>query len=341
MTNDKFRILCIDGGGIRGIIPAIWLAKLEEDLHDKGVNLVDAFDLICGTSTGSILAAAVACGVPMSQVVNLFEDDGPKIFKTPYLGIMKNARNLLRAKYNGKALTEALEGALGNKQMEDAKTNLCITAYDIENRRSTLIRSYDQNTKDVEIWEACKASSAAPTYFPPHYMKINGARRILIDGGVIANNPSSLAVAEAISISRKVSLRAFGSDITLISMGTGNSTRDLCGRKHGPQGAIGWAKPILDVMFDGSSSISDHIARQILDPRYYVRMQLELLQNSGSDDLDKINDNNIEKLRGAASAYMSTNPVGSENYHKIVRLIAPVVEKPRKATPRADLPTPT
>jgi predicted acylesterase/phospholipase RssA len=331
-----FRILSIDGGGIRGLIPAIWLAQLEDDLREEGVSLSSCFDLICGTSTGSIIAASIATGISMHQIISIFDDDGPRIFKRTKPILPRFIKHMHQAKYDPSGLRAALQKELVNSQMHDASTNLCITTYDIENRKTLLIRSYDKSTKDVHIWEACLASSAAPTYFPPARIQIGKSRHILIDGGVVANNPSSLAIAEAIAIKRKKSLTD-DLDIQLISMGTGSSTRNLAPRGRGPKGWYDWAEPILDVMFDGSSSIADHISRQILEPRKYVRLQFEMIQGSGSDDLDNVADYNLESLKAAARSYMDN--AGGDSYRAAFDLLSKKRTQPKSAPP-TEMPAP-
>jgi uncharacterized protein len=329
-----FRILTIDGGGIRGIIPAIWLDQFEGELNEKGKSLRTCFDLICGTSTGSILAAAICSGISMSEIISLFEEKGPRIFQGGPKGI--SIFNSKRAKYNSYSLSKALSDKLENRQVHDAYPDICIPAYDIENRRSVLFRSYDRPTRDVALWQACLASSAAPTFFPPVDLKIGKARHIFVDGGVVANNPCAVAIAEAIGI-RKLQSLTPDLDVSIISLGTGGSTRNLASRGKRPAGWFDWAPSILDVMFDGSSLISDHICKQILDDKNYVRMQFELIKDSGSDDLDNATTDNIECLKAAASNYM--NHAGSKSFQQALNMMEKNWVKPESARPRI-MPTP-
>lgn len=331
-----FRILTIDGGGIRGLIPAIWLAQFEDDLREHGSSLQSSFDLICGTSTGSILAAAIANGISMHQVVSLFEDDGPKIFKTRRSIFTKFMINTKYARYASEALELALKSELGNKQMHDAVPDLCITGYDIENRRTILFRSYDRSTRDVHIWEACLASSSAPTYFPPAMISIGKSKHIVVDGGVVANNPSALAIAESVAIKRRKSLSP-DLDLSIVSLGTGSSTRNLAPKRKSPQGWYDWAGPILDVMFDGSSSISDHISKQILDPTKYVRLNFEMIRGSGSDDLDNVAPYNLEALKASARSYMNND--GEDSYGRALDMMLSSKAKPKPAAP-GNMPSP-
>lgn len=331
-----WRILTIDGGGIRGVVAATWLLLMEKDLEENGLKLSESFDLVCGTSTGSIIAAAVAMGIDMKSVVSLFKSAGPKIFANP----RSSFSNMIFPRYSGKALNEILIETLGNSQLEDSKTNLCIPTYDIVNRKTYLLRSYDKHTKDLEIWNACRASSSAPIYFPAHKVTINDVDRILIDGGVSANNPASLAIAESISINKKKSLKLMSDDIVLVSLGTGSSTRNLAAKGKQLKGIMSWALPILDVLFDGSSSVSDHIVSQILDQSRYARLQFDLNGGQGSDDMDDASPENINTLRAAAHTYVTLG-AGRPEYEKAMSLLIPSKgQEPKIGPARDDLPSP-
>lgn len=121
-------------------------------------------------------------------------------------------------------------------------------------------------------------------------------------------------------------------------MGTGSSTRNLAPQGKLPQGWYDWAGPILDVMFDGSSSISDHISKQILDPKRYFRLQFEMIRGSGSDDLDNARPHNIEALMAAASAYLDN--AGAATYRDIVNSLTRNQVPPQQAQP-SEMPDPS
>ncbi|MCA1652713.1 MAG: patatin-like phospholipase family protein [Sphingomicrobium sp.] len=317
-----FRILCIDGGGIRGLIPAIWLCKLEERLAKRNTSLSRSFNLICGTSTGSIVAAAVATNTDLKRVIDLFRAEGPKIFKRSW----KPGRGLLTSRYGAENLEAALKAVLGNTRLRDIPrhTHLCIPAYDIGNRRTFFFQSYDPDTSGNELWKACLASSSAPTYFPTQKFALaTGDERYLIDGGVSANNPSGIGLAEGIALLRKKSLKDSeeARDIQLISMGTGSSTRNLSRKVVGSKGGLYWMNAILDVMFDGSSDVSDYVAEQILDSKSYVRLQFDLNAGFGSDDLDDASPHNLQELQSAANDYVEDD--GKARFQEIVSLLMP------------------
>ena len=345
MNGKPFRILCIDGGGIRGIIPAVWLQKLEERLEERDTSLLECFDLICGTSTGSIVGAAVANKVDLKRVIDLFNDEGPAIFSRSRfkkaIGRLVPA-GLLSARYGSERLKQALEDVLGNARLRDIEphVHLCIPAYDIGNRRTFYFKSYSENTARNEIWKACLASSAAPTYFPAQRVTLaSGNKRYLIDGGVSANNPSGLGLAEGIAILKKKSLKDTEQDrdIQLISMGTGSSTRNLTKKLLGDKGAVFWASAILDVMFDGSSDLNDYMTKQILDNKSYVRLQFDLKSGLGSDDLDNASKHNLEELCTAAEHYIERGD-GEDRFEQIVAMLTKRTRGRRTAASRKDDP---
>ena len=341
MQKRPFRVLSIDGGGIRGIIPAVWLDKLEDRLEARGQTLAKSFDLICGTSTGSILAAAVACEVPMNQVIAMFRQRGPEIFRRPtYKHLLKKLfriSGVLSANYSHKPLESALREVLGNVRLNETKTRLCIPAYDIGHRRTFFFRSYDSDVNRNEIWKACLSSSSAPTYFPVYQVELeDDGERFLVDGGISANNPSGVGIAEAIAIQRKRSL-VDSEDvrpIQLISMGTGSSTRNLTPGLKGNKGSAAWASSILDVMFDGSADVSANIAEQVLDPNAYVRLQFELKPGLGNDDLDNASKENMKELQAAASNYLAKG--GKSSFDECLAMLIP--PKKRRLKPPNVIP---
>lgn len=323
-----FRILCIDGGGIRGIIPAMWLARIEAVLKKRNLTLAKSFDLVCGTSTGSILAAAVASEIPMASVIELFEQRGPAIFRMSrhkrLMGKILPLQSLITSKYSHEPLKEALQSVLSNRRLSEARTRLCIPAYDIGHRRAFYFRSYDELISRNEMWQACLSSSSAPTYFPVNKAKLaDGSIRYLVDGGVAANNPCGVGLAEGISLLNKRSLVQTEEvrPIQLVSLGTGSSTRNLTKMLNGNRGLLSWASSMIDVMFDGSADVSAYMAEQILAPDAYVRLQFSLNQGQGNDDLDNAHPANIEELRAAAEDHL--DKAGKKAFSEILSMLVP------------------
>ena len=199
------RILCIDGGGIRGTFPAAFLAEIEQHLDNP---VGSYFDLISGTSTGGIIAIALSLGHRASEIVNLYEQCGPEIFGddrgtllAAFSKPVRGIRRIFSNKYDSDALQHALREVLGDKRLGEARTRLVIPAwnpvaqsvYVYKTAHHTRLRT-DYRSRAID---AALATSAALTYFPRHVTQRHVG---LIDGGIWANNPSAIATVEAIAV---------------------------------------------------------------------------------------------------------------------------------------------
>jgi len=264
---NPLKILSIDGGGIRGLIPAVLLAEIEKK---TGTPVARLFDLIAGTSTGGILALLLATAHPdgapryrAAQIVEFYEREGPNIFKRSWLHRLLAVGNLKQEKYPDAGIERVLADYFGDSRLRDALTSLLIPSYEIERRfpfffRSTMARAradYDYPMRDV-----ARATSAAPTYFSP--IKLSAANTAesyaLIDGGVFANNPAACALVEAMTT------HPGAEGCVLVSLGTGTLTRSIRYADAKNWGIAKWAKPVLDVVFEGVSSTVDYQMRQLL-----------------------------------------------------------------------------
>ncbi len=198
------RILSIDGGGIRGTFPAAFLATLEDDL-DRPIH--EYFDLIVGTSTGGIIAIALAMGLPAKDILELYEKRGPEIFSQQHTGLRGWAERAFRSikwltwgpKYNADGLQSAINEVLGDRKIGDAKTRLMIPAWHQQKGEVYIFKTahHERLRTDYKDFarDAAMATAAAPTYF----QEFITARDVgLVDGGIWANNPTGIAVAEGI-----------------------------------------------------------------------------------------------------------------------------------------------
>lgn len=250
----SFKILSIDGGGIRGVFPAMLLANFETELKAKGVEewqVYQNFDLICGTSTGGIMAIALALGIPAIVIYEMYLDNAQLIFG--------NKRSFFHQIWNSAHNRDALEKLVrktfsnnnGNcdPRLVDCKTPVMIPIYDmIEGRPSVLKSKYHPAfVRDFHIpaYQAAMATSAAPTYFDPYssqYTDLNGIEKPFgskIDGGVWANNPTLNGIVEA--------QKAFGvklEDLSILSIGTGHQKFSDAGIKHN-KGVVNWCLSML------------------------------------------------------------------------------------------------
>jgi len=211
-----FRILSIDGGGIRGIYPAHVLRCIEERLQ---INLFDTFDMITGTSTGSIIAAGVATGVPAADIVAMYKEHGAGIFrKKRFLLPGKSVQPMFDSVYDAQYLENMLTEVFQDKRLGDIKKPLLLPSTDIGNGCVYVLKSgYSKEfTRDnaVQVKDAVLASCSAPTYFDPHRLN----EYLLADGGLWANNPALAAVIDA-----QKRLGVVQDDIQILTIGTGHS----------------------------------------------------------------------------------------------------------------------
>jgi hypothetical protein len=283
------RILAIDGGGIRGLIPALVLTELE---RRAGRRVFELFDLIAGTSTGGILACALCAPdpLPASELVKLYEEEGPEIFDRSLFQRIRSAEGLLDEKYDDAALDRALERFLQHKRLAETRPDLIVPSYD-----TALPGPYFFKTRkareapedDFPLSVVARATSAAPPYFEA----AEAGGRSLVDGGVFAANPAMCGLAEALN---EVAPR----DVVLLSLGTGERTHKRPFDEIKDWGLAAWARPILDVVFDGASDTVHYQLDRVLGPERYWRLQVEL--TLASDQLDDASEDNLAKLRGQA-----------------------------------------
>jgi patatin-like phospholipase/acyl hydrolase len=293
------RVLAIDGGGIRGLIPALVLTELE---LRTGRRSFEMFDLIAGTSTGGILACALCAPdpLPASDLVELYTGEGPKIFDRSLFQRIRSADGLLDEKYDDAALDRALERFLEHKRLAETRPDLIVPSYD-----TALPGPYFfKTTKAKETPEAddfplsivARATSAAPTYFEA----LEAGDKALVDGGVFATNPAMCALAEVLN-QENVRPR----DVVLLSLGCGQHTEKHSFDQIKDWGLVGWARPILDVVFDGVSDAVDYQLQRVLDPERYLRLQVEL--TLASDHLDDASEDNLAKLQGQAEELIASH----------------------------------
>jgi predicted acylesterase/phospholipase RssA len=324
------RILAIDGGGIRGIIPAMVLAEIERRTGQPTARL---FDLVAGTSTGGILALGLTVpkhsGGPLytaEDLLRMYEQEGRHIFSRSLLRRLFACDNLTWKKYSSDGIERVLLEYFGDSRLRDAVTDVLITSYEIERRfpfffKSTSARErldYDFPARDI-----ARATSAAPSYFEP--MKLltgtSAHHYTLVDGGVFANNPAACALVEA----RATHPEASG--YLVVSLGTGSLLRSLPVRIAKYWGAARWAKPLLDIVFDGVSSTVDYQLQQLLPdhpgqcPHYY-RFQTTL--DSHNNRLDNTSPDNITALKTLATNLIDCK---SKDIDELCEMLAKPKEK--------------
>jgi uncharacterized protein len=298
------KILSIDGGGIRGIIPAIVLAEIEKKTRKP---ISQLFHIMTGTSTGGILSLALSrpgegTREPVftaEDLIFLYQKNGNEIFSRSFMHRIASINGVVSEKYPEDGIEKVLDEYFGKTKISSALTDITVTSYDIERRVPFLFKrqlARSQKKHDFFMKDIARATSAAPTFFKPARIDTKDSMDYLplIDGGVFANNPSLVALTEARSVYQHTH------DFLLLSLGTGSVTRPYLYRKAKNWGLIGWARPILDVVFDGISDAIDQQIRVLLNPtrhspKMYYRIQTKLDKNRGS--MDDVTPDNIKILK--------------------------------------------
>jgi patatin-like phospholipase/acyl hydrolase len=311
-TKKPFRILCLDGGGIRGVISARILQEVEKQIQDNyQQTLAQYFDLIAGTSTGSLLAAGIAMGYTCQDLIELYQKNGMDIF--PYRSLASLSRWKLLLQYGMscpkfandgliKVLTELpmfqqegrhiLLKEVGKHEAESQPNPiLLILAYDAKYRNTTFFTNHHPGSAkrwfdNLPLWKICLASAAAPTYFPAVDLtntetgKLNTGEEISetwsfphVDGGVTANNPSLCAISQAITLGQRLE------DIQLLSIGTGQNKKPMEFQQVEGWGLIQWGLRIADVFMEGQAELQDGVCQRLMGGKSsnrYLRLQFDL-----------------------------------------------------------------
>lgn len=244
MEEPQFQILSLDGGGIKGLFSAAVLSAIEDDL---GINIIDHFDLITGTSTGGIIALGLAIGMRPREIVEFYLSKGPTIFPN---GFFVHWRHWLWSKFSPDPLKKALEGCFRDKRIADCKKRVVIPSYNLGEDDVYLFRTphAERLKRDwkVPLWKVALATSAAPTFFPCS-RHVDNLR--LIDGGVWANNPTMVGIVEAYG-----TLAIPLNTIRVFSVGTSDAVSHRR-RKLDGGGKLAWAtgNDAIDVIMRGQS----------------------------------------------------------------------------------------
>ncbi|MBW8465868.1 patatin-like phospholipase family protein [Acidovorax sp.] len=284
----KYRILCLDGGGLRGLITARLLARLNT--HPQVAGWLSTVDLFAGTSTGGILALGLACGKTPEEICTVYKERGGVIFDDSIWDNLRDLGKTVGADYSSKGLKAELKTVFGDLKLRDITRKVAIPTFDLDNEevaakrtwKPKIFHNFQGADSDGEqlVAHIAQYTSSAPTYFP----SADG----YIDGGVYANNPSIVALAQAISRRNQPAERAALDEVVMLSLGTGVSLTYIKGQTL-DWGYAQWAQPLINVLMDGVAGISDYQARQLLDDRYH-RLQIVFKPNEtiALDAVDKL-----------------------------------------------------
>lgn len=316
-------VLAIDGGGVRGIVAAVLLDALDAERRALGARtpLADRFDLIAGTSTGAIIAAALSApnaagDGPLRtpfELRDLYRRTARRIFPARFwcrLPLVGQIRQFFGPLYDSENLVAVLREELGALTLSAARRNVMITGYAIDPRKAVFFRGGPDYAKDqrtdlmrgASFVDAVTASAAAPTFFPPHRVvdRETGTEMTTIDGGVFVNNPALAAFAEAAVLFPK-------DDIRITSIGSGHTINAYPFSVSRGWGFLEWLSPVgrfrtplLSAIADGQSSAVNAQLENLIGREDFFRFDYDLTEGYGSPNLDDASRRNLNRLEQGA-----------------------------------------
>lgn len=257
MSYKKVNILALSGGGIRGILTA----SLINQLNDKNDFLTEV-DMFSGTSTGSIVASALALGYSPERIIQLFQNKGHIIFKYGLIDKIRSIFGLYSAKYSHEGLLNTLLEEFGEVKMGEVKKSLLISSFDLGSKDGRPYRAkyFSNFTRtgdcDLRVVDCVVASCSAPTYFPAYKIFLNNRYHQFVDGGIACNHPAMSAIAAAMDSN---GLDAYPEDIACLAVGTGVSKADATG--WGKRGILGWLPSIIELALEQYSTVNYQAAK--------------------------------------------------------------------------------
>jgi patatin-like phospholipase/acyl hydrolase len=295
--------LSIDGGGIKGLLPAMILERLEDEY---GASAYQIFDMIGGVSTGGIIAGAAAVGIPGGDIVDLYIKEGPWIFKRPISWKIKTLWGLRGPKYPRKWLEKAIKKHVSDVVLDDVSMPILIPVQDITHNEPLFVKSHEDRWKDLPLKDVMIATSCAPTYFTPFVLM---ADRVVVDGGMVSNNPALYTYIEA----RKLWPEE---DIFVLSIATSPDRGGMKTRGRGRWGYLSWARKIVNMFMSAAVDSAKHVMHQIIrsDNDLYIRL---VPPNTGKP-MDAAKKHDISDILALGEEYLLENTV---NLHNIATLI--------------------
>lgn len=318
--------LALQGGGMLGLGQTVALAELERRIKIKSGDL---FSYIAGTSVGSIIGAGLATGVPATQVLEFFTKDAEKIFSG---SILNTISQLWGSKYSPTALETSLQHMLGDKTLADCKTKFVATAFDTVTGRNVLFKSYEKSSisdsgtviigydDPIKLWQVCRASSAAQTYFPGFKYK----DMVLIDGGNTGDNAPDILLYSELTPEEKALTY-------MLSIGSGNTKWTISPAGMLNPSVLMAAIRTITIVFAGGETNSTYLAKRNLGDRH-MRLEADLRQGFAIDD-------SSQKTQAAMTEIWQTyvTGIGKPMLDKIIDLKyrAMLVTAPNPALKRA------
>ncbi|HEX8517147.1 MAG TPA: patatin-like phospholipase family protein [Bacteroidia bacterium] len=318
---ELLKILSIDGGGIRGVLPGQVIVALESKIQrlsgNQDARIADYFDLFAGTSTGGILTCLYLtpgtdgrARFSAKDAVDIYLKNGGTIFQESFRHKAFSMNGFTEEKYPSGAIEGLLNDYFGNSRLSQLLKPCIITSYNIHKRSTHFFTQHDAKEKpgyDYFLREVARATSAAPTYFEPaRATSLSGVSYPLVDGGVFANNPALCAYAEARHqfCSEGGSKKVTADNMFMLSLGTGSVKKSYDYDKAAGWGKLGWIEPVLDIMMSGASDTIDFQLKQIFDAGdngdNYIRINPEM--GEADTEMDNASEENLKALKEAGIA---------------------------------------
>ena len=308
MKTDRFQILSLDGGGIKGLFSAALLAAIEDDL---GICISDHFDLIAGTSTGGIIALGLAAGLRPREMVSFYVQYGPEIFRQSR---WKRLTHFWRSKHSNAPLKAALLKVLKDKRLGDCEKRLVVPSFNLDKNEVYLFKTphHSRLKRDwkVPLWKVAMATSAAPTFLEC-CKEVDRIR--MVDGGLWANNPTMVGVVEALSL-----LDVERGKISTLSIGCTNAIENRpSGLDRG--GLWQWKSAAIDAAMCGQSHGIQGQTQLLLGQENAVRLNPPV--SAGLFALDRLDEDRLLSEAAHASRYFT--PVFEEKFmqHRAARFV--------------------
>jgi uncharacterized protein len=321
MESKTFKILSIDGGGIKGLYSASILASIE---LKTGKSITDHFDMICGTSTGGLIAIGLANGMSAKSLVDLYMTKGSLIFPTSNNRFVRSFQNSYKSlkqiffsnKHSVKPLKRILEDLFGDKTMNDATNLLCIPSFNLTNGQPKVFKKSGSQTElfvdnNIKLVDIALATSAAPSYYPVHEHN----NFLYTDGGVWANNPSLCGLLEAIDY--YVGEGKEFDDFSILSISSITNPNGWVSTSNKSKSVIGWKEKMFQTALDGQSYFTDYFLLKIvpkINPRgKYFRIKSPELSKAQMniitmDRADKKTLSTIQSLGNQVGNTFATKP---------------------------------
>ena len=339
------KILSIDGGGMRGIIPGMFLVSLEQKLKkqsgDPDAAIVDFFDFFAGTSTGGILTCLLLCPsekdplrprFSAKEALDMYLNYGTDIFKAGVFKRILSGLGLTSERYSSATFEGVLERYFGDTKLSQLIKPCIVTSYNIELRKTHFFRQQTAlmrgDIRDFYLKDVCRATSAAPTYFSvAEIYSLSNTRYPLLDGGVFATNPSLSGLIEVTKAFNQTRV----DDIFIFSLGTGRSKKSYDYEHFKNSRAVTIVPALIDIMMSGVAENSDFFLQQLFKSvgkaDQYVRIEPQDL-HSIEESLDAASPTNIKKLVALADRTIS------ENEDLLDKITAMLIREREKSTPK-------